>query len=102
MATEVRLKLSDLDDGEMRAVDLGGEEVVVARVGGKCHAFGGICSHEGAPLVDGELDGEIVTCPWHFTEFDITTGKVKDGVTDEAIPTYSVAVDGDEVVVSKP
>jgi len=101
MADEAKLSLSDLAEGAMKTVELGGEEVVVANVGGRCYAFGGICTHDGAPLIDGELDGDRLICPWHFTEFDVKTGEVVDGVADEALPVYEVEIDGDEVRVLK-
>jgi nitrite reductase/ring-hydroxylating ferredoxin subunit len=101
MAGEARLSLGDIAEGTMQAVEIDGEEVVVAKVGGRCYAFGGICTHDGGPLIDGELDGDKLTCPWHFTEFDVKTGEVIDGLTDEPLPVYDVEVDGDEVRVVK-
>lgn len=102
MASEARLRLSDLAEGAMKAVDIDGEEVVVAKVGGRCYAFGGICTHDGGPLIDGELEGSKVTCPWHFTEFDVTTGEVLEGLAEEPLPVYDVQVEGDEIRVVKP
>lgn len=86
----------------MAPVTLDGDEIIVARVAGRCYAFGGICTHEEAPLIEGDLDGTTLTCPWHFTEFNIATGEVLDGLTDEALPVYEVIVDGDEVRITKP
>ena len=101
MPSQAKLSLSEISDGKMHTVDLDGEEVVVAAVDGKCFAFGGLCTHEGAPMADGELaDGKVV-CPWHFTEFDIETGEVIDGVAEDPLPVYQVEVDGDDVRVSK-
>ena len=102
MPGEVRLSLSELAEGAMKALELDGEEIVVAKVGGQCYAFGGICTHDGGPIAEGELDGTTVTCPWHFTEFDIGTGAVIDGLAEEALPVYEVRVEGDEVRISKP
>lgn len=102
MPDEAKLNLADIAEGSLKAVEIDGEEVVVARTGGKCYAFGGICTHDGAPLVDGELDGTTLTCPWHFTEFDIRTGAVIDGLTEEPLPVYEVQVDGDELRIRKP
>ena len=52
---------------------------------------------------DGELEGHIVTCPWHFTPFDVKTGEAQEGgVTDDPIPVYEVRVEGDEVQIRKP
>jgi nitrite reductase/ring-hydroxylating ferredoxin subunit len=33
-----------------------------------------LCPHAGGDLSIGELTGQIVTCPWHHWEFDVTTG----------------------------
>ncbi len=52
---------------------------------------------------DGELEGHIVTCPWHFTPFDVKTGEAQEsGVTDDPIPVYEVRVEGDDIQIRKP
>ena len=33
------------------------------------------CPHAGGSLASGEIDDDIVTCPWHQWEFDLRTGK---------------------------
>lgn len=96
------LKTSEVPPGEMKLVDVEGTDVVVANVDGKFCAFGNICPHEEGPLVEGELDGDVVTCPWHFTEFNILTGEVIEGLTDEPIPVYEVRVDGDDIQIARP
>ena len=101
MPAEATFQLSELADGTMKSVVVDGEEVVVAKVEGRCFAFGGTCTHDGGPMIDGELDGTTVTCPWHFSEFDVGTGAVIDGLADEALPVYEVRVEGDEVHVLK-
>ena len=102
MPAEATFRFGDLAEGKLKAVEIDGEDVVVAKVGGKCFAFGGLCTHDGGPMIDGDLDGTTITCPWHFTEFDVRTGAVIDGLADEALPVYEVHVDGDEVRVLKP
>jgi len=96
------LKTSALSPGEMKAVTVAGTQVVVANVDGRFCAFGGICPHEEGPLAEGELDGDVVTCPWHFTEFNVLTGEALEGVTDEPIPVYDVRIEGDDVQVAVP
>jgi 3-phenylpropionate/trans-cinnamate dioxygenase ferredoxin component len=96
------LKTSDLEPGEMRAVTVGGIGMVVANVDGRFCAFGAVCPHEEGPLVEGELDGDVVTCPWHFTEFNVFTGAALEGVTDESIPVYDLRIEGDDVQVARP
>lgn len=102
MPGEARLSLSDLAEGTMQAVEIDGEEVVVAKVAGQCYAFGGVCTHDGGPMIDGELDGDKITCPWHFTEFDVKTGEVIEGLAEDPLPTFEVEVDGDELRILKP
>lgn len=94
------LKTSEVAPGEMKLV--GGTDIVVANVDGKFCAFGNLCPHEDGPLCEGELDGDVVTCPWHFTEFNVRTGEAIEGVTDEPIPVYEVRVVGEEIQVAEP
>jgi nitrite reductase/ring-hydroxylating ferredoxin subunit len=99
---ELLLLRSEVPDGSMKAAMLDGEEIVVANIGGRCFAFGGICTHEQAPLSEGMLDGQRVICPWHSSEFDVTTGAVIDGPADEPIPVFKVEMIGDTIRVLKP
>lgn len=98
---EARLPASTLADGAMISVQVGNAEVVVAKVGGRCFALGGECTHDGAPMVDGELGETTLTCPWHGTIFELATGNVVDGLAEEPLPVYAVAIDGDEIVVTE-
>jgi len=53
-------------------------------------------------LGESELEGEIVTCPWHSTMFNVRTGEAMEGVTETPISTYEVRIEGDEIQVRKP
>jgi 3-phenylpropionate/trans-cinnamate dioxygenase ferredoxin component len=97
---ETVLKTSDLAPGQMQGVTVDGMDIVVANVEGRFCAFGGICPHEDAPLADGDLYGDVVTCPWHFTEFNVLTGEALEGLTDEPIPVFEVRIEGDDVKVA--
>ena len=95
-------KASDVSSGQMKIVDLGGEQVVIANVDGAYFAFSNTCPHEDGPLGEGELEGGVVTCPWHSTTFDVRTGKALEGVTDDPVPTYEVQLVGEEIQIRKP
>jgi nitrite reductase/ring-hydroxylating ferredoxin subunit len=99
---ETVAKASEIPPGEMTLVEFEGEEVVIANVDGEFFAFGNICTHSGGPLVEGELDGQSIICPWHSTVFDVATGEPESGPADDAIPTYEVRVEGDEIGIRKP
>ena len=96
-------KASDIAAGEMKLVDVDGEEVVIANVDGEYFAFSNTCTHEGGPLVEGELDGDTVTCPWHSTPFNVRTGEaLEGGVTDDPVLVYEVRLEGDDIQIGKP
>ena len=94
-------KVSEIDPGDMKLVDLAGEGVVVADVDGSYFAFGNKCTHVGGPLVEGALEGENVTCPWHATVFNIKSGGALEGPGKEPVPIYKVRVEGDDIQIAK-
>ena len=70
-------RLEDIPTGQVRQFNVGQKEIVIARTGATdCYAIGGRCTHRGAPLGQGKLEGTVVTCPWHGSQFDVTTGKL--------------------------
>jgi 3-phenylpropionate/trans-cinnamate dioxygenase ferredoxin component len=92
----------ELDEGELMAVEVDGEPVCLAKVEGRVYAFTDDCTHIGGPLNEGELDGEVLTCPWHGAQFNITTGKVLRGPARQDIATYPVKVEDNAVFVALP
>ncbi len=95
-------KASEIAPGEMKLVNVAGQDIVVANVEGTFFAFGNECTHVGGPLVEGELEGETVTCPWHATIFNVKTGQASEGPGASAVPTYEVPLEGDEIQIAKP
>ena len=94
-------KAGELEPGQLKHIELDMDtQVCLANVDGKLYAIGGECTHMGGPLGDGELEGNVVTCPWHSAEFDVTTGAVVADPAEDAEPKYEVRVEGDEVQVA--
>jgi len=94
--------IDDLDEGELLGVEVDGEPVCLAKVHGAICAFTDNCTHISGPLSDGELDGEVLTCPWHGAQFNIRTGKVLRGPARADILTYPVRIDGQTILVGLP
>ena len=69
-------KTGDLPEGTMREVTLQGHNILLARVGGKFYAADNVCPHMGAKLSLGKLEGTVVTCPRHGSQFDLSDGHV--------------------------
>ena len=96
------MNTTDLAPGKMKPVDLDGEEIAIANVDGEYFAFNNTCPHVGGPLAEGELEGDIVTCPWHSTPFNVRTGEAQEGgVTDDPVSTYEVRLEGDDIQIRK-
>ena len=94
-------KASEVSPGQLKQIELAdGTQVCLANVDGKFYAIGGECTHTGGPLGEGELDGTIVTCPWHGSRFDVTSGAVVGPPAREAEPSYEVRITGDDVEVA--
>jgi len=73
--------------GSDRAViEADGREIVLLRVDGELHAFDNACPHQGNPLVEGEVLGDVLECAYHGWRFDLGTGACLVG--DEAARRY--------------
>jgi 3-phenylpropionate/trans-cinnamate dioxygenase ferredoxin subunit len=68
--------IDGLDDGQMKQADAGGHEFLVARVGGDYFVSDARCPHLHGHLAKGTLEGTILTCPVHHSQFDLTDGAV--------------------------
>ncbi|HMD69005.1 MAG TPA: Rieske 2Fe-2S domain-containing protein [Chitinivibrionales bacterium] len=67
---------SDIAVGGIKAFEVDGKEVLVGNVDGTFHAVERRCGHMNAPCEMGTLRGYILTCPMHYAQFDMRTGKM--------------------------
>lgn len=92
-------KKSDIPPSHMKEYQVDGQSVCVANIDGKYFAINNVCSHEGGPLADGELQGYEVECPWHQSKFDMRTGEVKAPPAVEPQATYEVRIFGEDIML---
>jgi 3-phenylpropionate/trans-cinnamate dioxygenase ferredoxin component len=69
-------KVEELKSGTMKKVVAEGHEILLARVGDKYYATDNRCPHMKGDLSQGKLEGTMVTCPVHGSQFDISNGRV--------------------------
>ncbi len=69
-------KVNALKDGEMKSVDVSGHDFLLAKVEGKFYACDNRCPHMGGKLAEGKLEGTVVTCPVHASQYDLKDGHV--------------------------
>jgi nitrite reductase/ring-hydroxylating ferredoxin subunit len=99
-------KVGEMPPGARRIVEIGGRSIGVFRLeDGRFYALRNRCPHRGGPLCEGrqmglvtadrpyhrarQREGEILRCPWHGWEFDLTTGRsvfMPEGVRVKSYP----------------
>jgi nitrite reductase/ring-hydroxylating ferredoxin subunit len=101
---------SKLAEGQPIRVEVDGQPILLVKSAsagsasagtstGAIHAIGAVCSHYGAPLNEGTLEGGAVRCPWHGSRFALEDGSVREGPTCTPVPSYEVRVVNDQVEV---
>jgi nitrite reductase/ring-hydroxylating ferredoxin subunit len=100
-------RIGEIYPGGMKAVVVGGNDIVIANADGRYYAVSRRCSHRGVSLEMGTLDGSILTCPLHYAQFDITNGEVLSGPVPpdpdhptDTLKTYPVQLQANSVMVS--
>jgi nitrite reductase/ring-hydroxylating ferredoxin subunit len=84
--------------GEAKVVQADGKAVALFNAGGNLYAIDNTCLHRGGPLGEGEVDGTVVTCPWHGWQYDITTGANTNNPAVKVL-CFPVSVEGTSVYV---
>ncbi len=106
-------QVNELKDGTMKIVVVQGQQLLLARVGDKYYAANNRCPHMGGNLSQGKLDGTIVTCPRHGSQFDLKDGSVvrwlkgsglisalgKALKSPRPLLTYNVKVEGSKILI---
>ncbi len=96
MAFQCVAKSQDIPPGQIREFQLNGKSVAIANVQGKFFAINSVCLHHGGPLGEGDLEGSLVSCPWHGWQYDVTTGKLTQQ-PETGVDCYPVEVRGEEI-----
>lgn len=91
---------SDIPVGTAKVVEVNGERIAICNVDKEFFAISDICTHDSAPLDQGELDGEVIECPRHGAQFNVKTGHVVRRPAITPINTYLVQVRGADIEVS--
>jgi len=89
---------NDLESGKMKIVEVNGEQICLSRVQDQFFAISNTCSHQQGPLGEGELNDDIVTCPWHGWQFNVKTGK--NTQMPVSVEVYEVKLEGDDILIS--
>ena len=97
-------RISDFKKGEMKAVSIGKDkEILIVNVdNNEIFALGAHCTHYGAPLEKGILNGDTIICPWHHACFNSKNGMLKEPPAIESLPGFEVEIENEKVIVKVP
>ena len=93
------LSLDSIIEGKPVRLNKNGKELCIARVGNEIFAIEDNCTHQDAALSEGEQNGYKIECWLHSAEFDLRTGEALTPPAVQAVKTFPVKIDGNNVVV---
>lgn len=93
------IALAELPASGTLAGHVEGTPVLLSRLGGEWHAVSGTCSHYGAPLAEGLVEGDTVRCPWHHACFSLRTGEALEAPAFAPLARWRVEVASDRLFV---
>jgi 3-phenylpropionate/trans-cinnamate dioxygenase ferredoxin component len=94
--------LKDLQTRKLICVKTDSHRILLALAEGAVYAVDDMCTHEDASLSKGSLHGDCVKCPLHGSRFRLSSGEALDEPAEEALNTYPVDIEGDNIMVGLP
>jgi 3-phenylpropionate/trans-cinnamate dioxygenase ferredoxin component len=91
--------VADIAPGTTRRVVVDGQEILICNVDGRFFAIEDVCTHDGAPLDQGDLNGKCIVCPRHGAMFDVQTGEALSLPAVLPLSTYAVELKDGEILV---
>ncbi|HET6676610.1 MAG TPA: non-heme iron oxygenase ferredoxin subunit [Nitrospiraceae bacterium] len=88
----------DVKPGSGMVVDVKDKTIAVFNIEGTYHAIDNTCVHRGGPLGEGDVEGGVVTCPWHGWQFNIATGACLNNPAAK-VTSYQVQIEGSDIKV---
>jgi nitrite reductase/ring-hydroxylating ferredoxin subunit len=77
-----------IPSGSIKSFQINEKEIMVISHNGQLSCLQARCTHAGAPLAEGRIEDEILTCPWHGSKFRITDGEVIKGPAKKRLQVY--------------
>lgn len=92
-------KLGDIPPSGKLCLEVEERFVVIVKIEDQFFCLDDVCTHDGGPLGEGELDDYCLTCPRHGAQFDVRTGAAVTMPATEPTVVHEIRVVGDELQV---
>ena len=102
MSERIRVaSISEIPNGKSKTFLVGTTSIAIFNLSEKFYAIEDACSHAGAPLSEGTINGNVVACPWHGATFDITNGKALSEPATDNLQSYKVIAQDTDLFIEK-
>jgi len=92
-------KVGEIPQGGRKIVRLDDQPVAIFHLDDGYYAIDDVCTHDGGPVAEGPLEGQVIECPRHGARFDVKTGAVLRLPAVAPVATYRVRVENEEIQV---
>lgn len=92
-------RVEEIPPGQRKIRELRGLIIAVFNIDGEYYAIEDVCTHDGGPVAEGELEGYTIICPRHGAHFDVRSGAVLSFPAVVPIDSYPVRVEGEDILV---
>jgi nitrite reductase/ring-hydroxylating ferredoxin subunit len=89
---------ADVKPGSGIVAEINGRAIAVFNVGDTFYAIDNTCTHRGGPLGEGDVEADIVSCPWHGWQFNVKTGACVSNPSAKVV-VYETIVEGSDIKV---
>lgn len=95
-------RVADLPPGERLWLEFEEETVILFNINGRYYCIADVCTHDGGPLENGQVEGHEVECPRHGARFDVRTGAALCLPAVTPVPSFQVKVEGEDIYIEDP
>ena len=98
--TQIKVcRLDEITSGDSKQYNIGEIEILAININGRYFCLAARCTHAGAPLVEGEISGDVLVCPWHGSNFRVTDGSVLKGPAERPLLVYKNFIKGNDLFI---
>ena len=90
---------SEFDGNPKQIAEVDDQIVVLVKAGDHIYCLDDVCTHDGGPLSDGQLEGTELACPRHGAKFDVRSGEALTMPAAQPTRSHEVKVEGGRVLV---
>jgi 3-phenylpropionate/trans-cinnamate dioxygenase ferredoxin subunit len=94
-------KCTDIADPGSLLVEVDEQLIVLIHAAGQYYALDDVCTHDGGPLSDGEIDSQdgTIACPRHGARFSLANGDAISMPATKPTGAYQVKIEGDQLLI---